>query len=193
MVTFAVTALHGLLTVSDTVATLAAGANKRLRALVNPVALLAAVSTTRGRSGRAILAYVAFLFTVTTLSVEDGGVGALRLIVAVVFISFRISQISDVQVMEPGRLQENLPSLAAVITVAAVAVAGIVVLQASSSVTIETIAVEILSHLPNSVGASIGIFTTRIAGTPRLSRRFSAPSHVFVEDLMMLKFASESA
>lgn len=193
VVAFAVTALHGLLAVSDTVAALAAGANKRLRALVNPVALLAAVPTTRGRSGRAILAHVAFLSTVTTLSVEDGRVGALRLVVAVVFINFCISQISDVQIMEPDRLLENLPSLAAVITVAAVAVATIVVLRASSSVTIETVAVKILSTVPSSVGGRSGIVTTRIAGAPRASISSSVPSHVFVEDLEMLTIASESA
>lgn len=98
MLASAVMALHGLLAVPEAVAALAAGANKRLGALVNPVAMLSAVSTTNGWSGRAILAHVAFFSAVTTLALEDGRVGALRTVVAVNLISCCTCRMWDVQI-----------------------------------------------------------------------------------------------
>lgn len=83
----AVTALHGLSAVPHAVAALATGANKRLRALVNPVTLIAAVSATERGSVGAVLAHVTFFTAVTTLTTEDSGVGAVGLIVAVNIVS----------------------------------------------------------------------------------------------------------
>lgn len=87
MVALAVTALHGLGAVPDAVAALAARANEGIRALIDPVTLLATVSAT-GRGGiGAVLAHVAFLVAMTALAIEDGGVGAIGLAVAIDIVS----------------------------------------------------------------------------------------------------------